>query len=752
MNCYLGYKRAVTDAERLKLKYLTIGLLIGTIGSIDFLGMSGFNVYQFGYIFVDALAAIMAYTIVRHRLLDIETVAHKTLLWLTTLISIVVSIFVLIVMLRRWVETLNNIQQTIFYTIIFFIFLSAYNWLKPRIDHFLQRREYKAEAVFIEFIRDIAQIKGVEDLVDKIINTLADVFYADTYIILFDEDYKRCSLIKGIGSAVIKDKDYLHDPVLLKWLRNYDEIIEVEQIQIDPVYSDIKDKAKAYFDSLDAKICIPLIFYDRLLGLITLGKKGGLKPFTISDIKLLSMFRIEATVALSNSISYTNLQMLKGELEDKVRERTDDLAKAYIELKKEHEKAKEVARLKSLFMANVSHELRTPLSSIIGFAELLGNRDFGGLTDKQDKYLNTIQKSSKRLLHLINNILDLSKIDAGKMPLAASEFLISDLLRDAVEDFLPIVSKKEIKLLSEFDDDLPYITADSVKLKEVMDNLLSNAVKFIPMGGTIKVRARLVKPSVLRSKASKQDELNLPSDIHYKDDLNYIYVSVEDSGIGIKKEDFDRIFDAFEQVDSSYTKLYQGSGLGLAIVKKYIELHKGRIWVESELGKGSTFSFVIPERIIADIALKKTSFDLYKMLHGIIYMMSSETEAKRVKIDFRCEWAFGYKITADREILRGVLINIINNAVRYSPKEGSVIVELKSVGKKYNISIGNKWDKEYSGMTYSFFITKGDDDISPKVCIGLSDAKTIIEAHGGAISVRNNVEDKMTWLEISIPE
>ena len=495
-----------------------------------------------------------------------------------------------------------------------------------------------------------------------------------------------------------------------------------------------------------------LVFYGRLLGFIILGKKGSLSPFTISDIKLLSMFRIEAAVALSNSLSYTDLQMLKGELENKVRERTDELAKAYIELKKEHEKTKEVARLKSLFIANVSHELRTPLSSIIGFSELLGNKDFGELTDKQDKYLNTIQKSSKHLLHLINNVLDLSKVDAGKMPVTVSEFSISDLLRDAVEEFLPIVSKKEIKLITEFKDKLPEIAADSVKLKEVIDNLLSNAVKFTPMAGTIKVKARLIQPSALRTTASKQNDFNPPPDINYKDDLNYIYVSVEDSGIGIKKEDIDRIFDAFEQVDNSYTKQYQGTGLGLAIVKKYIELHKGRIWVESELGNGSRFSFIIPERIISDIALKKTSFDLYKMLHGIIYMMSSETEAKKVKIDFRCEWSFGYKITADKELLRGILINIINNAVRYSPMDGNVIVELKSIGRRYIISIGNKCDNEFGGMAYSFFVPKGDYDISPKICVGLSDAKTIIEAHGGSISVKNDTEDKITWLEISIPE
>lgn len=752
VNFYLGYRRAVTDAERLKLKYLFVGILVATIGSIDFIAMSGYELYQFGYLFVDALAVIMAYTIVRHRLLDIETVAHKTLLWLTSTGAIVVLIGILVVVVRGWLETLTNFQQIIFYSVIFFILVPVYNWLKPKIDHFLQRRKYSAEAVFIKFIKDIALIKGIEELADKIINTLANVFYADTSIILFDEDYKKCTLIKGIGNAIVKDKDCLTDAALLKWLRDYDDVIEVEQIQIDPEYADIKDKAMIYFESLDAKICIPLVFYGRLLGLLTLGKKGSLNPFTISDIKLLSMFRIEAAVALSNSLSYTDLQMLKGRLEDKVRKRTDELTKAYIELKKEHEKVKEVAQLKSLFIANISHELRTPLSSIIGFSELLGNKDFGGLTDKQDKYLNTIQKSSKHLLHMINNVLDLSKIDAGKMPLTVSEFSISDLLRDSVEGFFPIISRKEIKLLTEIEDKLPEITADSVKLKEVIDNLLSNAVKFTPMGGAVKINARLIQPSALRSKASKENNFTPPSDINYKDDLNYIYVSVEDSGIGIKKEDIGRIFDVFEQVDSSYTKQYQGTGLGLAIVKRYIELHNGRIWVESELGKGSRFSFIIPERIIADIALKKTSFDLYKMMHGIIYMMTSETEAKNVKIDFKCEWSFGYMIKADKELLRGILINIINNAVRYSPMDGSVIVELKSMDSRYIISIGNKWDTKYAGITYSFFVPKGDYDISPKICVGLSDAKTIIEAHRGAISVKNDEEDKITWLEISLPE
>ena len=163
---------------------------------------------------------------------------------------------------------------------------------------------------------------------------------------------------------------------------------------------------------------------------------------TISDLNLLSMFRMEAAVVLSNSMSYTTLQTYKNELEEKVRERTEELTRTYLELKKEHEKTKEIARLKSLFIANISHELRTPLSAIIGFTELLQGKDFGPLTEKQKKYVDSVLNRSKHLLQLINNILDFSKIEAGRMPVAANDFFITDLLNEAVENILPIAAKK----------------------------------------------------------------------------------------------------------------------------------------------------------------------------------------------------------------------------------------------------------------------------------------------------------------------
>ena len=748
LNFYLGYRRAVTDAERLKLKYLFVGLLVATTGSIDFVAMSKYEVYQFGYLFVDALAVIMAYTIVRHRLLDIETVAHKTLLWITTSISIVVPIFILVLLLREWVERLTNIQRTIFHTVIFFILLALYNKLKPSVDHFFGRRRYNAEDVFIRFIKDISQIKGVEELADKIINTLSDVFYTNNIkIILFDEDCKSCLLVKGISDGIDKNKNYLPDPILLEWLRRCGDVVEVEQIGIDPKYSDIKDRAMKYLDGLEAKICIPIVFYDRLLGCITLGRKRNLMAITISDLNLLSMFRMEAAVVLSNSMSYTTLQTYKNELEEKVRERTEELTRTYLELKKEHEKTKEIARLKSLFIANISHELRTPLSAIIGFTELLQGKDFGPLTEKQKKYVDSVLNRSKHLLQLINNILDFSKIEAGRMPVAANDFFITDLLNEAVENILPIAAKKEIKITTEYENNMPQITADFAKVMGVVDNLLSNAVKFTPMGGRINVKARHILPSEGRSEAASF------GGAEEKEESGYIYVSVEDSGIGIKKEDQNRIFDVFEQADSSYTKEYQGTGLGLAIAKKYIELHRGRIWVESESAKGSRFNFIIPEKLAAGFILKKTIFDVYRMLHGIISMLSYELESRKVEIDFKSEWSFQYRITADKELIRGILINIINNAIRYSTEKSKVMIELKSREGKYVISVGNRWGNEAEAAATALFFDPSEEcSMTDKTLLNLSRSREIIEAHGGIVSARNDASNKMTWVDISLPE
>ena len=241
------------------------------------------------------------------------------------------------------------------------------------------------------------------------------------------------------------------------------------------------------------------------------------------------------------------------------------------QLQKAKEAAETATRTKSEFLANMSHELRTPLNAIIGFSEILWDQTFGELNEKQTKYINNVLVSGRHLLQLINDILDLSKVEAGRMELELSRVNIKDLLANSLIMIKEKALKHGIKLDSHISQELMdlEISADERKLKQIMFNLLSNAVKFTPDGGVITTTVRREGKDLI--------------------------TSVADSGIGIKPEDQERVFGEFEQLDSTYARQQQGTGLGLALNRRLVELHGGRIWVESKgEGKGSTFTFVIP--------------------------------------------------------------------------------------------------------------------------------------------------------------
>ncbi|TQD25655.1 PAS domain S-box protein [Methanolobus vulcani] len=230
--------------------------------------------------------------------------------------------------------------------------------------------------------------------------------------------------------------------------------------------------------------------------------------------------------------------------------------------------AEHSSRVKSEFLASMSHELRTPLTSVIGFSDVLQDGVAGELTEKQLGYVNNINSSGKHLLALINDVLDLSKIEAGKMDLQCEKFVFSAIMNDVNESITFLVAKKNIDL--KFVDEIKDIEifADKLKTKQILLNLIDNAIKFTPPNGII---------SVIAKQTGKD-----------------VQISVSDTGIGIPHDKLKEIFDPFSQVDASHTRRYAGTGLGLALVKQFVQMHDGRIWVESEEGKGSTFTFTIP--------------------------------------------------------------------------------------------------------------------------------------------------------------
>jgi signal transduction histidine kinase len=255
----------------------------------------------------------------------------------------------------------------------------------------------------------------------------------------------------------------------------------------------------------------------------------------------------------------TRLRDSYNNLEQQVEERTRELGQAIIELES-------ASRHKSDFLANMSHELRTPLNAIIGFSEVLLERMFGDINSKQKEYLQDILSSGRHLLSLINDILDISKVEAGRMELQPGPVDLRFVLQNAISLVRERATRQGISLALDIDQSVGAIEADERRVKQILFNLLSNALKFTPAGGRVMVTAALLGDAV--------------------------QISVRDTGIGIKSEDQDRIFEEFQQAGPG--KAVEGTGLGLALAKRFVEMHGGRIWVESAVGTGSSFTFTLP--------------------------------------------------------------------------------------------------------------------------------------------------------------
>jgi signal transduction histidine kinase/HAMP domain-containing protein/predicted transcriptional regulator with HTH domain len=307
---------------------------------------------------------------------------------------------------------------------------------------------------------------------------------------------------------------------------------------------DIPEKTRAGCRavSMQSVAFAPMLFEGRGIGALWVGRPFK-AAFSDKQLSLLKTFAEQAVIAIQNA-------RLFSEIQDKSRQ---------LEVANKH---------KSEFLANMSHELRTPLNAIIGFSEVLLERLFGELNEKQDDYLKDIFNSGKHLLTLINDILDLSKIEAGRMELEKSTFDIASAITNAMTLVRERAQRHGILLGQQVDTKLGELTADERKFKQILLNLLSNAVKFTPDNGRIDVTAR-------------REE-------------NDIAVAVHDTGVGIAPEDQAAVFEEFRQVGRDYTSKHEGTGLGLALTKKFVELHGGRIWLESEPGRGSTFTFTIP--------------------------------------------------------------------------------------------------------------------------------------------------------------
>lgn len=324
--------------------------------------------------------------------------------------------------------------------------------------------------------------------------------------------------------------------------------VAVEQRMLSTAPADAPCSADA------ATLAWPIVFREHLIGVLTLNTTA---PLPVSDREFVGGLCAELGVALHNMRQYEDLK----ELSEQLKERGQEITAKNAQLEQAN-------RLKGEFLANMSHELRTPLNAVIGFSEVLRDELLGDLNDKQRDYVGEIFDSANHLLSLINDILDLSKIEAGKMELALEPFNVAEMLRNSLSIVKENAAAHDIRLIREISDDVGVFEVDGRKLRQVVYNLLSNAVKFTPDGGQVRLAAHC--------------------------DGAHLCIDVTDTGIGIAEQDLPRLFRPFEQLDGSLSRQHEGTGLGLAMVKNLVEMHGGTVSVASSPGQGSRFSVVIP--------------------------------------------------------------------------------------------------------------------------------------------------------------
>ena len=344
---------------------------------------------------------------------------------------------------------------------------------------------------------------------------------------------------------------------------------------------------------------VPMLLDGEVVGVLIVWRTE-VDPFSERATELLTTFATQAAIAIRNVDLVHALQARTAELEV-------------------------ASRHKSEFLASMSHELRTPLNAVIGFSEVLLERMFGDLNDRQEEYLRDIWSSGKHLLELLNEILDLSKVEAGQMVLDPTEFSLQEALGHGLALVRERAIRHGIRLGLEVAPDVGPVRADELRIKQVIVNLLTNAVKFTPDGGRVEVRARMEGGEVL--------------------------VTVADTGTGVAAEDRERIFESFQQ-GGRRASTTEGTGLGLTLSKRILELHGGRIWVDSELGVGSTFGFAVPAGVPATAA--DAAVDDSGLADGARTVVVIDDDRRSVDLLTVYAEAAGLRVVSARDGRRGV--------------------------------------------------------------------------------------------------
>jgi len=551
-----------SGSVRTQTQFMLLGLSITFILSffttfIFVVVLKNTNFVIFGPVYSLFLVGVIAYAIIKHRFLDIRLVVARSVAY--TLLVLILGIFYsggLIIsgrfLIRESTSNISVIISTFLALVIAFSFQPLLRILEKITDNIFYKDTYDQNTLLGNLSHIMASTYEISELSSAILKEIiAQIKFIYGYLILT----KNSSIIwvKSTGKAKHPEFDEEEINHLIKSASLRKEKIIIFEEEVESIE---KETLRKY----QINIVLPLIVKNETIGAIILSEKSSGEIYSVKDINVLEIIAPEIAIAINNALSYDEIRRFNITLQEEVDRATKDLQNANIKLQ-------ELDKLKDEFVSLASHELRTPMTAIKGSLSTILEGYAGNVSDKSRDFLTSAYNENDRLIRLVNNLLNISRIEAGRFTFNITKVDLNAVISEVVDNLQMAAKEKSLFLKYGQVTGLPLVYADLDKVKEVVINLVGNAIKFTHKGG-ITVKCEI------------------------KD--GFVQSAVTDTGSGISKEDQELLFKKFSQARGGYSKQAGGTGLGLYISKQIIEGQKGKIWLESVLGQGSTFYFTLP--------------------------------------------------------------------------------------------------------------------------------------------------------------
>ncbi len=545
----------LTGLRKAQTRYVLVGSAIGFLGgSTNFLPMFGIHVFPYGNYFMFLYCAVLGYAILKHQLMDITLVLKKSLTLTALAVVILVPAFGVVIVAQQLFFGEVNLRFSLVMSFLFLVIGLAFPTLKLKTEQTIEQTLFRRRYAYLESLRDLSRsmttILDLPTLLGKIVETVSRALESPRVVLALVGD-REPGVAYETGAGL---KPLPAQPE--GWERRFTERDRVlVRDELARAGGDARQEALAsWLGAHGAQVAVVLSVKDRLAGVLALGARADGTPFSSEDLETLGTLANQAAVAIENAQLFSNLAHA-------------------------HEELKELDRLKGEFIQNISHELITPISPIVGYLDILMSQEIGPLNPGQVESLVSMRKSADRLRTLIEDLLEMTRLEVGKYVPRWERVMVEELVASGVDEVAPLARQKGVAIEATVPDAVPDIRGERAKLMQVVTNLLRNAVKFTRPGGRV---ALSVRP--LPAAASNGAEHG-PGEVE---------IAVADDGIGIPTEHLPKIFDRFYQVDGSSTRKHAGTGLGLTIVKKIAEAHGGAVSVESELARGTVFRVRLP--------------------------------------------------------------------------------------------------------------------------------------------------------------